>query len=271
MKLKTVFLLLTFLLAPFQLAHSAITLTESGAFTTYSYSDCLEPCNLADLDALSLNFGTASGGKGTISTSQSLSGSVIGDSGSLFAEATILGGLNTPLLRGSAESNTGKYSNIQATGIQGYTVTSGGDNQIISADLRLTGSVLNPQGNDLTGLTASAVLVKVVDPLDFLFEQASLFLLGPDAVNLSQTTTEAAVDLTTTLDLTVNQGDQFYLVATLGAGAAGLGANALSLSTLSVEFDSVSIPSLTAASVPLPASIWLFASVLVGLIRIRKK
>lgn len=52
--------------------------------------------------------------------------------GTLFANATILGGLNTPLLRASASSNSQTYASIQAVGAQGYTVISGGSNQTIN-------------------------------------------------------------------------------------------------------------------------------------------
>ena len=266
MKLKILFSTLFFTIICLPNVHAAVSLTEYGTYLSTSYGDCDSPCNQTNL--INFNFGPTQGEKGTVSssTTPALTGTIIGDSGELFAEATILGSLSSPLLRASAESLTNKYNNIQATGIQGYTVTSGGDNQTINATLNLTGDVLNPLGNDMTGLTASAVFVKVVDTNLFLFEQSALFLLGPDAKNLSQTTT-GPVNLSTGLSLDVNQGDQFYLATLLGASAAGNGSSAISLSTLSVEFDPISAQNLTAtAAVPIPASMWLLGTALFGLL-----
>ena len=245
-------------------AHAALDLTEFGTFTTTAYGDCFAPCNNTDVDFVTFELvGPQSGGEGILSTTQTLTGASINHSGDLFAEATILGGLSTPLLRASATSNAGKVGLIDAVGIQGYSVNGGGNGQMISADINLTGTIANPNGNDLTGLSAAVSLVKVVNPQDFEFQTYSLFLIAPD-VSLSQSTS-GAVNLMGTANLLVDEGDQFYLVALLGASAGGAGAEALSLSTLTVNFDAASAAVLVPAGVvPLPGALVLMLPALLA-------
>ena len=83
--------------------------------------------------------------------------------------------------------------------------------------------------------------------------------LTTETVNRSTTTT----DLVDQLDITLDNGDEFYLLAGLTASADGTGAFADAFSTLEMSFNSTN---LTPAAVPLPAGIWLFVSALAGLI-----
>jgi hypothetical protein len=267
MDIKRILTPLLLALLPLQTVVAAIDLTETGASTATLYGDCVDPCN--QVDAFSIFSGPTSGGTGILSSMQTLTGAEIGNAGSLFANATILGGLNTPHLTAQATSSDGKFLGISATGIQGYTVTSGGDNQLISATVGLTGTVTNPLGNDLTELSAAAVLMKVSNPGDFLAAFASLYLLSDDAINLSQSTS-GAVNLMDTIDLTVDEGDQFYLVGFLSANAGGLGSDSESLSTFTVSFDAASAAVIAPAAGPLPATILLLAPML-GLLTVRRQ
>lgn len=267
MKTKRFIQTILFVLVPLQGAVAAIDLNQTGAATSTLYGDCLAPCN--NTDTLSLNFGPTTGSIGILTSTQTVDGAAIGNSGSLFANATILGGLNTPQLTAQAMSLDGKYAGISATGIQGYTVTGGGNGQLISATVGLTGTVTNPLGNDLTELSAAAVLMKVSEPTDFMAAFASLYLLSPDALRLSQSAS-GTVDLMGTIDLTVDAGDQFYLVGFLSANAGGPGAIADSTSTFTVAFDAASAAVITPAAVPLPASLLLLAPFL-GVAAIRRR
>ncbi|MCP4041563.1 MAG: hypothetical protein GY731_06345 [Gammaproteobacteria bacterium] len=205
--------------------------------------------------------GPGTGGAGVLSTTQTLTDTDTGGAGTLFAEATILGGLSTPLLRASAASNSETYATIQAVAAQGYDVVSGGSGQVIDFTVTLTGSVTNP-GGDATGLAATVGVVKVTDLGDFLLEQTLLLaLFDPTAVSLEQTAS-GSVGLTETASITVDEGEQFYMWALLGASAGGDGADAASLSTLSIEFEPGAESVLAAAAVPLPASAILLMSAL---------
>lgn len=218
--------------------------------------------------------GPGTGGAGVIDTSQTLTttdttDALVTGAGTLFANATILGGLNTPLLRASASSNSQTYASIQAVGAQGYTVISGGSNQTINFTVSLTGTVTNP-GGDATGLAATVGVVKVTDVGDFLLEQTSLLaFFDRNAVRLEQTT-DGAVNLSGNASILVNEGDQFYLWALLGASAGGIGASAISTSTLHAQFDPLDAANLNAVAVPLPASAFLLTSAL-PFLRIRRR
>lgn len=254
MKTKRLIQTILCVLVPLQGATAAIDLDQTGASTSTLYGDCLAPCN--GTDTLSVEFGPTTGSTGILMSTQTVSGAAIGNSGSLFANATILGGLNTPQLTAQAMSVDGKYAGISATGIQGYTVTGGGNGQLISATVTLTGTVTNPLANNLTELSAAAVLMKVADPTDFMAAFASLYLLSPDALNLSQSAS-GAVNLMGTIDLTVDEGEQFYLVGFLSANAGGAGAIADSTSTFTVAFDAGSAAVIAPAAVPLPGAVLL--------------
>ena len=252
---------------PLQAANAAVDLVEFGAFTTSAWGDCTDPCGLLDVSFTTLP-GPSTGGVGVLSTMQTLTNTDTGGAGTLFANATILGGLSTPLLSASATSNSETFATTQAVAAQGYNVTGGGNGQTINFMVTLTGNVTNP-GGDATGLAATVGVIKVIDETSFslLIHSLLLSLFDPNAVQLEQTTA-GPVNLAGNASITVDEGDQFYLAALLGASAGGIGALAISNSTLSVQFEPGAESVLAAAGVPLPASIFLLMSAL-ALLRLR--
>ena len=262
--------LMAIALLPLQAANAAILLNQFGAFTTSAWGDCLNLCTDALLDvSLTTLPGPMTGGAGVLTTSQTLTDTDTVGAGTLVANATILGGLSTPLLGASATSNAGRFATTQAIGAQGYDVIGGGAGQIINFAVTLTGNITNAAGNT-TGLTATVGTVVVTDLGDFILEQTLLLaLFDPNAVNLEQTT-NGAVNLGGNASVNVNEGDQFYLWALVGAAAGNLG-TASSLSTLSVAFTSGAENLQAAGVVPLPASVLLLTSALAVLgVRIRR-
>lgn len=246
-------------LLPLQGATAAIDLTEFGAYTTAAYGECSGDCNVADNIALSGGIIPSPNGQGAITSLLDLAPADLNGSGSIFAEATILGGLNSPLLRASADAVLDRSTTAQAVAVQGYTVTGGGNGQTIMADVNLTGTITNPAANDQTGLAAAVGIVQVEAPEDFDFLSGVFaILLGLTAPDVAlEQTMAGTVNLTGQVSRMFDEGDQFYVVAFLGASAGGAGASAVSLSTLSIEFDAASAAVLAPAAVPLPATVLL--------------
>lgn len=280
MKARALLLAIAMLLL--QPATAVVTVDQSGAFTTSAWGTCNDTggdgCDLGTLlmpldIAFTTLVGPGTGGVGVTSTMQTLTDVETSGTGTLIANATILGGLNTPLLGASATANDGRYGTTQALGAQLYTVTSGGPGQMINFSITLTGTVTNPDGGDATGLTATVATIIVDDDLDFILSLLPLALLGPSAVSL-QATADGAVNMgPINSSITVSQGETFYMAALIGASAGtavGGAANAAtSLATLNIEFGAGS-GNLSLGIIPVPASVFLLAPV-VALLGLRRR
>ncbi|MCZ6665985.1 MAG: hypothetical protein O7B81_11825 [Gammaproteobacteria bacterium] len=261
MKIRTFMIVIALL--PLQAANAVINLEEFGAFSIATWGDCAAPCAVGDINLV--NILPAIGGAGVLSATQTLTEVDLGGAGTLTANTSILGGLSTPLLGAEATSNAGRFVLAQAVAAQGYTVVSGGNGQVINFQVNLTGTVTN-SGGDGTGLTAFVGVKKVTILGEFTIVDALILsLLDPDRVEIGQTT-NGLVNEVGNASIMVDEGDQFYMWALLGAAAGDANA-ASSLTTLSIDITSGG-GSLAAAGVPLPAPVILLVSALT-LLRVR--
>lgn len=195
-------------------------------------------------------------------------------SGSASGQVDLAAGLAVPVLKAGATGAANAWWSGQALGIQSYIYNGAGET--LSLSWNLTGSVLNPDGDSSTGLAVYAAFIPagqiaafpdVSDPLGVAALLAGLADSEPTDDVKSFTATDAQVAEAGTISLVVSEGEQFYLLMGLLAGAGGQGAQAESLSTLVAGFDNLRgglTPLLLPASngVPLPGTLWL---VLAGL------
>jgi hypothetical protein len=202
--------------------------------------------------------------------------------GTISSSVELQGGLSIPILKAKAASvDADGWVSAMAMGIQGYQFT-GSDNTTISLDSGLTGSVINTSGSDVTGLSVGvwlimddpAVVFPTVTTMSDLLLQIALMPvvdsfswedLSTGVVDRSTTTT----DTLDQLQLTLNNGDEFYVLAALTAAADGMSAVADSFSTFEMGFNTTEL--VPATVVPVPAAAWLFCSGLIGLIGISRR
>jgi hypothetical protein len=243
-----------------------------GAQAGTSVADCPSFCT-------SFNFGPTLGG---VNVADSGISSVSEFRGDARASASLTGGLSTPVLKAqsAADPNTnGAFAT--AFGIQGYTYNGAGET--LTLDIALDGLVTDPEMDPDTRVYLEVVLY-APDPFGFYLDRGTLdFEVG--ATPLSQPgSSEASVllqlDHTNTtndsgqISIEVATGDEFYIWAFLRAESeSGLAAtSADAFNTGSMSF--VGNPDLTAASaavVPLPATVWLLGSGMLGLIGISRR
>ena len=210
------------------------------------------------------------------------------------AQATLVGGLAAPELKAEAYSNAGGGVTSLAVGVQGYTYLGGSGT--VSVSLDLTGAIndttapptlsaadeaklalldLDPaEVPDLTRLEVIGALYAphpdlslgllsdfypVIDPIAALALFDSFATI--DEVTLVEDAHNPAVsNLGNVISVSgLNPGDSFYLFTALLASADGAGQYADAFSTLSAEFV-VGGDEIAAASVPLPAPVWLLGS-----------
>lgn len=284
---------------------SAAVLTQWGATARTDSADCtgslIGGCNIFEL---TLEEGDSVGGSQDSSATigSASAGSTTGLQGRGSAGASVqipTSGLSVPVLRARAESTIDDFFvSGAALGIQAYQFT-GADGTPVSLDVSLDGSVTkSSNSSDLTGLEVNVWIMSASTPFTFPADPVPVselvaqiivdsFFAGVDpfidemswdaastgtgAISRNTTSTDPGDQLNFTLD----NGDEFYLMAALSAGADGDGASALSWSTLTMEFnptEEFNPTDLQAASVvPLPAAAWLFGSGLLGLIGISRR
>ena len=152
-----------------------------------------------------------------------------------------------------------------ATAIQGYTYV-GLAPDTIEVNAHLTGTIGNPDADPATGLAAQVSYIGDANVAAFVFETAILGLAVPDGAVQMEQGTSGAVDLPDVLSIPVSPGDQFYLVVSSAATAAGTNAFAESLGTLTVSFDANDAANLVAAGggpAAVPSLAWPIALLLV--------
>ena len=170
--------------------------------------------------------------------------------GSASAAVTVVGGLALPEITASAVSATNSLMVGQGLAVQGYEYT-GLTPTTITLNVMLTGTVVNDDNDENTGLVSQAALIH--EDSGFLFNDATsllfFILLNP---NIALSSTAAGpVTESGSVDLDVDPGDIFYIGATLSAQAAGSNAQALSNNTLRMTF---AIPGANPAQVLTPAA-----------------
>ena len=260
-------------------AQAAVTLTEWGSLATLSTFTCAnERCNPLD-DFLgftnTLTVNPIDGGVGQ--TSANVSVGSWPTPGSASGSATVSSGFGIPILKAGATGESNTWHGGQALAIQAYAYSGAGET--VSLNWDLTGNITNPDGDGVTGLVVLASFVAanalpafpdVTQPLSAYTLLESLATPGP-TTNLLEFTADGAVHETGTIQIDVANGEQFYLVMGLMAGAGGSGAIAESLSTFDASF--VGSPALSPAfaAVPLPAAVWMFGSALFGIISARRR
>lgn len=192
------------------------------------------------------------------------------------AQSSLTGGTYLPELRALASSDPGRRGSATAFAIQGYTY-SGASSTTITLDLNLDGSITNNTNGAYTrNVLRADVAVLLGSSLDWYADFGTLVYEVAGA-----TTTRAGLETLFLTDPAINQetgsitfdidpGDDFYVVASMGA--SGQNGIADAWNTLTLNFDDDT--GLTAASisnVPLPAAVWLFGSGLLGLIGISRR
>ena len=195
------------------------------------------------------------------------------------AMAELSGPLGLPTLKAQASSDVGKQGRGSTFASQGYTFT-GQSSEAITLDLNLTGTITNnPIGYVFNRITASIAVIRR-DSIPFFTDFSGLvFELVPssdvvavaDLIIDDEMTTSDSADIT----FTVNPGEDYYVVATLTAVAQNGIADAFSTLNLNLLDDSGNTLDdsfgFQAATVPVPAAVWLSLSALLSLTSFRKQ
>ncbi len=194
-----------------------------------------------------------------------------------FGSGSFGGSAFTPLLRASATSPLGASTQGFAltTAVQGYTFT-GATTTSFSLFVELHGTTNEPDfSSDARIRSDLAVYILPDAPFvthfgTLIFEYVALTpgaeLLANESLFLSA---GLGTDLaSTTLNFSLDPGDEIYVFANLSARASR-GGSADATNTLSMTFNDASL--LQATVVPVPAAVWLFGSALIGLLGIRRR
>lgn len=251
------------------LTANAVIVNGYGAYaSTSTASNCPSFCTTAGGGDFQYD---SDGGEFSNTASSEESSYALGRAQSGLTAATYL-----PELRVLASADLGRGGFATAFAVQGFTY-SGAASTTITLDITLDGSITdNPTGYTNNTLRAD-VAVLLGSTLDWyadfgtlVYEVAgatttragveSLFLSNP---GLNQSTTDV-------ITFDINPGDDFYVVASMGATGKNGIADAWNTLTLSFE-DDTGLAAASISNVPVPAALWLFGSGLLGLIGIARR
>jgi hypothetical protein len=171
-----------------------------------------------------------------------------------------------------ASADVGKRGSANARGIQGYTYN--GADTTITLDFNLHGSVgSNPSGYERNVLSTDiAVLTGSLfgwtqDFGTLLYESFGTTLVETKSVFISSGLDQNVSD---SITFDVTDGLEFYVVAFMSASSANGFADASS--TLSLQFQNdTGLSAAAVSAVPVPATVWLFGSGLIGLMGVARR
>ena len=276
-----------------QQAWATTTVTQWGVSAVSAHADCslAYPCDFASLGVLWApeTHLPAAGGLNETFASQidvghvHVTGAGLVDMGLTSSEVQLDNtNVGVPVLKARAQSysNDGWVSAI-AFGIQGYQYTGAGPTTI-QLGAGLSGSIVNPVDgatggpSDVTGFSIGVWLLQPDPSLTFPGPGATLASFVDSVISSTQIAaswlpadSNAAGDVTLStglspLSISLDPGDEFYLMAGLVASATGPGRSADAFGTLTMDFvDGSNLVPVGVAAIPEPQ---IYALLLAGLV-----
>ena len=189
------------------------------------------------------------------------------------ASAELTGNTYLPTLRVETIAGQGTGAFATAMGVQGYTYT-GADAFMFDLDLNLHGSVGgSTYSNQLradVGILIGSGFDWISDDFATLYYENQSTTAGSKSLFISN---GLDVNKSSTLSFMLNQGDTFYILASIGARSVDGFVDGWN--TLSLDFKNdqglvaASAPQISA--VPVPAAAWLFGTALLGFVGVGKR
>ena len=249
-------------------AQAAIVSGYGVEASTSTASNCPSFCTTADGGDFQYD---SDGGEFSLSAT-----STENSYGSASSSALYTGSITTylPELNVNTSSGLGKGAFANAFGVQGYTYSGAGTS--ITLDFNLHGSVGDNASGYVSNNLRADIAVITTSELGWyahfptlVYEVAnSSDVVGNESLFISNSGLDQNAPGSITFD--VFDGMDFYVVASMGATAKNGFADASNTLTMQFE-DDMGLTAASVSAVPVPASVWLFASGLVGLIGVARR